>query len=334
MRSLQTTGDSTAVLREIPDYAPAFGEVLIRPIASGICGTDLDIIDGRIDPNFVAYPVTIGHEWCGTVIGHGEGVSEPAIGSRVSIEGIISCDNCAECRKGATNRCEIYSEIGFTRPGAAADLVRVPVGQVHVLDPNVSNESACLIEPASVVFQGIQKAAPTLGSRVLIIGDGTIGLIAAKLVRHWNPSTVDLLGIRPNQSSLAKLADVDTFATDRNSIESPYDLIIEAAGSTNSMSLGLELLSRGGTLLALGFPGHGVTIPLTIDDLVNGDNTIVGSFGYTSDAWLRTVNLLNSGEIDLSFIVTHHFPLEEWKAAIDCLRNFDGVRGKVLLQIS
>ena len=147
MRSLQTSGDSKVVLHNIPDYAAAPGEVLVQPIATGICGTDLDIIDGRIDPNFVTYPVTIGHEWCGVVLAHGEGVSEPSIGSRVSIEGIIPCGKCRECVKGATNRCEIYSEIGFTRPGAAADLVTVPARQVHLLNSSVSVESACLIEP-------------------------------------------------------------------------------------------------------------------------------------------------------------------------------------------
>jgi 2-desacetyl-2-hydroxyethyl bacteriochlorophyllide A dehydrogenase len=334
MRSLQTSGDAKLKLLEIPDYVAGEGEVLIRPLATGICGTDLDIIDGRIDPDFVSYPVTIGHEWCGVVVAHGDGVGEPAIGSRVTIEGIIPCGECQECFRGATNRCDAYSEIGFTRPGAAADLVAVPSTQVRLLDSRVSIESACLIEPASVVTQGIRKAHPIPGARVLIIGDGTIGLVAAKLVRHWKPSAVDLIGVREKQLTLAMLAGVDKFTIDRASLENSYDLVIEAAGSENAMSLGLEMLSRGGTLLALGFPGQGVTVPLNIDDLVNGDLTVVGSFGYSESAWAKTVDLLNSGEMDLSFLVTHTFALLDWSQAIDCLRNSEGVRGKVLLRIS
>ena len=119
-----------------------------------------------------------------------------------------------------------------------------------------------------------------------------------------------------------------------NSLGRSYDLVIEAAGSETALSLAFELLGRGGTVLALGYPGQGVTIPLNIDDLVNGDQSIVGSFGYSRSAWGKTVNLLNSGDTDLSFIVTHNFALSAWSEALDCLRRSEGVRGKILLRIS
>jgi len=334
MRSLQAAGEGRIDLIEIPEYLAGVGEVLIRPIATGICGTDLDIIDGRIDPAFVRYPVTIGHEWCGVVVAHGAGVNEPPLGARVAVEGIIACGDCRECLVGATNRCDAYSEIGFTRPGGAADLVAVPASQAHVLRSDVSDDSACLIEPASVVIQAIRKADPAPNSRVLVIGDGTIGLIAATLIQHWQPERVDLVGAREEQAGLAARAGVDRFASTNEGIVGTYDLVIEAAGAASALTMGINALARGGKLVALGFPGQGVTIPLAVDNLVNGDYSIIGSFGYSRTSWAKTVELLNSGKIDLSFIVTHRFSLNDWSEAIDCLRNGRGVRGKVLLTIS
>ena len=133
MKSLITTGDGTAELVEVADPVAAPGELLVAPIAAGICGTDLEIISGDGDPAFVKYPASLGHEWTGKVIGHGPGVSEPAIGSRVVVTGIIPCKECFECKNGDTNRCLIYDEIGFTRPGAAADLITVPAWLAHVV---------------------------------------------------------------------------------------------------------------------------------------------------------------------------------------------------------
>ena len=110
-------------LEQRPDISPGAGQVLIAPVAVGMCGTDLDIIDGTIDPAFVRYPIVLGHEWAGRVLG-GSGAIAP--GTRVVVEGIVPCGHCGECARGDTNRCENYDEFGFTRDGAAADLLIAP----------------------------------------------------------------------------------------------------------------------------------------------------------------------------------------------------------------
>ena len=97
---------------------PGPGEVLIQPAAVGLCGTDLDILAGRIDPAYVRYPLVLGHEWSGTVLSSESGVLTP--GTRVVAEGIVPCGHCTACRAGQTNLCATYDEVGFTRDGAAA----------------------------------------------------------------------------------------------------------------------------------------------------------------------------------------------------------------------
>lgn len=329
-QALKAFGESRIELVEeaIPSFSS--GEVLIRPLAVGICGTDIDIVEGRIDPAYVRYPVTLGHEWCGIVINHGSKVLGLQIGDRVVVQGIIPCQTCRECLAGATNRCEIYDEYGFTRDGAASSAVVAEERLVHKLGPKTSNESGALVEPAAVVTTGLLKVDPLAGAKILVIGDGTVGLIAAKLSRLWSPSRVDMVGLRTGQAPLAAKADVDGFFCDEVGVEK-YDLVIEASGSQAGVEMSLRKVARGGKILILGFIGHQKSVPLVVDDLVNGDYSLIGSFGYTSVAWAKTVALLNSGDLDLTFLVTHSFPLVAWRDGFEALLRAPAPRGKVLL---
>jgi 2-desacetyl-2-hydroxyethyl bacteriochlorophyllide A dehydrogenase len=311
------------------------GEILVRPTLVGICGTDLDIVKGTIDPNFVRYPIVIGHEWTGIVESAGAptGAADtelPSVGARVVVEGIVPCGHCAQCVAGDTNRCVTYDEFGFVRDGAATGLVAVPSRLVHVIADGVAPESAVLVEPASVVLRALLRAAPSPGQRVLVIGDGTVGLLAARLARLWSPASVTMLGLRPDQAALATAAGVDEFSTRPPSGD--FDLVVEAAGSAESTRTALRAPTRGGSVVLLGYPGQDASVPLPVDDVVNGDITIIGSFGYTSTAWRQVVALLNAGELDLSFLVTHRFPLRDWESAMRTVRSGTGARAKVVLE--
>ena len=332
MKSLITTGNGTVELIDLPDPVAGPGEILVVPIAAGICGTDLEIISGHIDPAFMKYPASLGHEWVGRVIGHGPGVTSPAIGSRIVVTGIIPCQECFECKNGDTNRCLIFDEIGFTRPGASAELITVPAWLAHVLNENVSDESAVLAEPTAVVTQAFMKAKTKSDSKILIIGDGTIALIAATMAKTYNPRFIHMLGLKEGQGEIAKSAGVDQFLT--TPTEDKYDLIIEAAGSPARISAAIGQLVRGVTLLLLGYPGQQKTAAIIVDDVINGDLSIVGSFGSSLDAWKKTVAMLNSGELNLGYLVTHKFPLSDFAKAIEALKSAPAPRGKIALIIN
>ena len=331
MHALMAFGAGLLELVEVETPSILAGQVLIKPLLVGICGTDLDIVHSNIDPTYVNYPVTLGHEWCGLVIDCASDVKNIFVGDRVVVQGIIPCERCHECLRGNTNRCEIYDEYGFTRNGAGSSGVVAEQKLIHKILPLVSNESAALVEPAAVVTTGLLKSNPAPGSKVLIIGDGTIGLITAKLLRAWLPSQIDMIGMQSQQAQLAKLADVDNFRLTSTANNEKYDLVIEASGSKVGVETALGRIVRGGKLLILGFIGHEVSIPLVVDDIVNGDFSIYGSFGYTSEAWARTVALLNSGDLDLTFIVTHRFELSDWQKAFDALISAAAPRGKIVL---
>jgi threonine dehydrogenase-like Zn-dependent dehydrogenase len=326
LTALVVAAHGAVALDDRPPIVAGTGQVLVEPDLVGLCGTDLEIIDGTIDPAYLRYPVVLGHEWTGITPG----------GQRVVVEGIIGCGHCARCVRGETNLCDVYDEIGFTRDGAAADQIAVPASAVHSLAPSVAAQDAVLTEPASVVYRALAKAGVEPGSRALVIGDGTIALLAVMLLRLWSPGEIVLRGRRPEQSGLATAAGATSFSVSADA-GGGFDLVVEAAGSAPAVEAALASARRGGTVLLIGLPPHGQTVPLAADDTVNNDLTILGSFGYTSSAWRTVVSLLNAGQFTPGILVTHRYPLARWAEAVAALRgNGAGAgrpRGKILLEL-
>ena len=299
---------------------PGPGEVLIRPAAVGLCGTDLDILAGRIDPAYVRYPLVLGHEWSGTVLASGSGSVPP--GTRMVAEGIVPCGHCAACRAGQTNLCATYDEMGFTRDGAAAGYAVVGETLVHPLAPAVSMADGALVEPASVVYRGLASITVRPGSRALVVGDGTVALLAAALLGLWSPAEVVMLGRRPAQAALAATAGAAQFGIEPirpAAVTTWWSRRPGPPAPCHRAGCGPAGRHRPAARPA----PHGATAAVPVDDLVNNDLTIRASFGYTSEAWRDVVRLLNAGRLELGFLVTHRFPLGEWAAALDALRDPD-----------
>ena len=323
----------TISVTQRPSLVPGPGEVVIRPAYCGVCGTDLELLRGEVDPAYVRYPLTLGHEWSGTVESVGDGVQGISEGDRCVAECIVPCGRCTPCKAGATNVCEVYDELGFTREGGASDQVLVPARLVHKLRPDVSLRDAALVEPASVVLRALEKAAPKSGDRVLVVGDGTIALLSVLLAGLWSPSELVVAGRRAEQAELALELGATRFTTDEPAAGA-FDLAIEAAGATEAAAAAVRSLTRGGTALLLGLAPAGSTLELPADTIVNDDLTLTASFGYTSAAWSRVVALLNAGRFRPGRLVTHTFGLDQFERAFAELAKPSGRRGKVMLEVA
>jgi L-iditol 2-dehydrogenase len=331
-RALVVERPGSVALLEREELHPAPGEVLVRPAYCGLCGTDLELLAGQVDPAFVRYPLTLGHEWSGHVEAVGEGVTGIAPGQRCVAEGIIPCGVCVSCRAGATNVCEVYDEVGFTREGGAGDQILVPARVVHPLAESVALLDAAVVEPSAVVLTGLEKIRPEHGLHVVVIGDGTIALLAVLLLQLWSPAELLVAGRRVEQEQLALELGATSFTIDAP--PSGFDLAIEAAGSTDAVAVAVGAVRRGGTVLQLGLPPAGSTLELPGDLLVNNDLTLAASFGYTSAAWARVVALLNDGTFRPGGLVTHTFRLEEFEHAFAELAEPTGRRGKIVLEVA
>lgn len=331
-RALVVERPGSIAVHEKEELRPGPGEVVVRPAWCGVCGTDLELLRGDVDPDFVRYPLTLGHEWSGTVEAVGQGVAGLEPGQRCVAEGIIPCGHCASCRTGATNVCDTYDEVGFTREGGAGDQILVPARVVHVLDESVPLLDAALVEPSAVVLTALEKARLRPGLRVLVVGDGTIALLAVLLAALWSPAEVVVAGRRPEQEKLARELGATGFTVDKP--PGGFDLAIEAAGAPEAVIAAVTALRRGGTALLLGLAPTGATIELAADAIVNNDLTLAASFGYTAAAWSRVVALLNAGRFRPGRLVTHRFGLGDFAQAFAALAEPSGPRGKVLLEVA
>jgi threonine dehydrogenase-like Zn-dependent dehydrogenase len=335
VKAFMVTAPGRHSLVDVPDPQAGPGEILVAPTAVGICGSDLELLAGLRPAEYVRYPIIPGHEWVGTVVACGPGVTAISAGASVVVEGVRSCGTCDRCSQGRTNLCaEPYAETGFTHPGALAELVAVPAGQSHVLPAGRPTAIAALIEPAACVATGLLEVGqPVPGARIAVVGDGPLGLLAVALLRLSAPAELLLVGSRPQRLAYAEpLGATDAVnrsdLTDR--LRRRFDLVVEATNSPAGAATALGLARRAGTVVLLGISGSG-TPTIDADVITLGHLRVQGVFAASRAAWRWLVSLYGSGLFDPGILVTHRFGLDAVEQAFAVLGDRDAGAIKVLV---
>ncbi|HEV8163102.1 MAG TPA: alcohol dehydrogenase catalytic domain-containing protein [Actinomycetota bacterium] len=340
MRALVVHEPGRYAVEDLPEPAPGPGEVLVAVAAAGICGSDLELVDGRRPAAYVRYPVVPGHEWAGRVVRTGPGVDAGLRpGDPVVAEGLRACGVCARCAEGRTNLCRAdYAETGFTHQGALADRLVVPARLVHRLPAERPLEPAALLEPAACVANGLLEAGmPRPGSRLAVVGDGPLGLLAVLLLlRTVSPAELLLVGARAGRAAHGRGAGATRVvdAADRAALAElggRFDAVVEATNQPEGAALALRLLRRGGSAVLLGISGAGRPT-IDPDTLTLNQLRVQGSFAASRAAWRWVVELYAGGILDPAPLVTHWYGLEEAPAALAALATPGGDALKVLVR--
>jgi threonine dehydrogenase-like Zn-dependent dehydrogenase len=322
-----------------PVPEPSASEVLVRVVAAGICGSDLELLDGQRPARFSRYPVQPGHEWTGVVERLGAEVEGPAPGTAVVATGIRGCRACDRCLEGHTTLCQTgYSETGFTEPGAFAGYLTLPAHLLHVLPTGAADpQAAALLEPAACVAGAVLAPPARLrpGLRVAVIGTGTLALLAVQLLAAASPSELVIVGPATGLGHGVELG-----ATTAVSVEGEgdaladigADLVVEASADPSAHRWALAAARPGGTVLLGGVPA--APAPGYVDDLTDivlRSLLVRGYAGADPAAWRHVIGLYGQGVLDLSAVVSHRLPLAHAGQAFDLLRaRPPGVR-KILL---
>jgi 2-desacetyl-2-hydroxyethyl bacteriochlorophyllide A dehydrogenase len=335
MKAVVVEGPHEVSYREV--QAPAVGadDVLVESREAGLCRTDIEMMTGVFtDPRWVRFPVIPGHEWAGTVVEVGAHVESVHVGDRVVCEGFIVCHRCRRCRSGETHWCERIEALGFTRPGGYAELVAVPERVVHRLPEHVSFDAGVLVEPASVVLRGLEKAGPKPGEAVGVIGVGTLGALAIALLALHSPSRIVAYGVREEELELARRlgATEVVLANEGAPAQDELDLVVETAGVSAAVTLATQLCRPGGRAVLLGIAGEGRTLTLPSDLLVGKDMALIGSIAYPAATWSRVVALVSDRVLDLDPIVTHRFPMRDFEEAVRLMDDRHGIVAKIVLE--
>jgi len=332
MRAVVVERPGSAALRRVPRPDPGPGEVLVGVGAAGICGSDVEVLEGRRPSGYVRYPIIPGHEWAGIVDAVGRDVEAVAEGDPVVAEGFRTCGDCARCREGRTNLCRAeYAETGFTHAGAFAEFVCVPARLVHRLPPASDLAAAAVLEPAACVAEGLLEVDLRPGMTAAVVGAGTLGLLAVALLALASPARLALVGTREPRLALGRrMGASETWNVRHGELPEPgFDLVFEAAGTLDGARTAVALARRGGTVVLEGISGAAGGVDA--DAIALGHLHVQGVFGASRTAWRWVIDLFADGLLDTKPLVTHTFPLEEHTAAFATLADRDGDALKVQL---
>ena len=339
MRALvKHDGEVGLRLEEVDIPEPGHDDVVVRVHTTGVCGTDLHIYQwDKWAQSTVPTPMTIGHEFSGTIAAVGTNVSGFEVGELVGAEGHVVCGKCRNCLAGKRHLCQDTRGIGVDIPGAFADYVLVPKGNVWRHLSDLDPEIAALFDPFGNAVHTALKF-PVLGEDILITGAGPIGLMATAVVKHAGARNVVVTDLNRYRLDLARqmgatravdigVEDLRTVQAELGMLEG-FDVALEVSGDPAAMEDILENTIHGANIAMLGIPATAYAIDwsVVIFNMLN----IKGIYGREMfETWYKMNILIESG-VDISPVITHRFSASDFDDAFEAAASDES--GKVLLR--
>lgn len=279
------------------------GWVMISVEEAGICGSDVARFLGRGYNVLTKPPLVMGHEFAGTVTELGPAVSSDWKGQAVTVNPLLTCGNCRDCKNGKRQICANRKLIGVDHPGAFADSVTVPVSACYKIKDGVAG---ALVEPLACALRAANLSEAVPGDSVMVIGAGTIGLMAVRVMKSMGVQNCIVLDTNSNRLQWAanwgasrtlnpKTDSVSSLVKPLTSGDG-VDVVVDAVGSNETRLQSVSLVRQGGRAVWLGL--HDNTSPLPGNDVVRFEKQIIGSFAYSDDDFRRAVSLANSNFIE------------------------------------
>jgi 2-desacetyl-2-hydroxyethyl bacteriochlorophyllide A dehydrogenase len=292
------------------------GEILIRVSHVGICGTDLEIIDGTLGyyrSGMAQYPIVPGHESSGTVVALGPRVSGLSEGDRVVVECIQGCGECPECERDEAIRCRERREVGVIgQDGAYAEYLVTRARYVHRIPETVTLAQAALAEPLAVVLKGLRRIRSKNNGdrprRCAVMGAGTIGHLAARVLTLRGHSVT----VFDRESERLSLLNGKVSTSQSMEGLERFEWLIEATGAQAVLSMLLQQASTGATLLLLGMPYSDQTF--NFESIVAFDRSVIGSVGSSGSDFEEALTTLPN--IDTASFFRASYPLEDFEKAL------------------
>jgi threonine 3-dehydrogenase len=324
-------------LQDVPEPEIGINDVLIKVARTGVCGTDLHIYNWDAwAQKTIPVPMTVGHEFVGSVVDIGDNVVGFKPGDMVSGEGHVVCGRCRNCMAGRRHLCKDTKGLGVNIPGAFAEYVSLPMTNVWQLDSSVPLDVAAIFDPfGNAAHTALQFKV--LGEDVLITGAGPIGIMAAAIVRHAGARHVVITDVNPNRLDLARSMGV-TMAVDTSStsleevqrelgMKEGFDVGLEMSGNATAFRGLLANMAHGGSVAMLGIQNGETAIDW--EHVIFNMLTIKGIYGREMyETWYKMTVLVESG-LDISPVITHRLSYSDFEKGFEVMNS--GNCGKVVL---
>jgi threonine 3-dehydrogenase len=327
-------------LEEVPVPEYGINDVLIRIQKTAICGTDVHIWDWNSwAQRTIPVPMTVGHEFVGTIEAMGSNVHDFKVGDVVSGEGHIVCGRCRNCLAGRRHLCRDTKGVGVNRPGCFAEYLSIPVTNVWHADPHIPLDILSIFDPFGNATH-TALAYEVLGEDVLITGAGPIGIMATAIAKHAGARYVVTTDLNPYRLALAKKmgATVALNVRERSiadvqrelGMKEGFDVGLEMSGSGAAFRDMLANMCHGGKIALLGLPSEELAI--NWETVIFNMLTIKGIYGREMyETWYLMQSMIQSG-LDISPVITHRFDYTEFVQAFEVMCS--GNSGKVILDWS
>lgn len=314
MRAVRLEAVGSLVLREVPAPKAGRGEIVVRVLAAGICGSDRHMFKGEYP---TGRPVTLGHEFCGLVETVGEGVTGFSGGELVTVDPNIACGRCQACHEGRPNLCDNLLAIGVFRDGGFAERVSVPASKAHVLPAGLDPVHGAFCEPLACCLHALDVARIVPGNSVAVLGGGVIGLLMVQLARLAGAGAVILVTRQASRRALAlELGATAAFDPAAGGVVEAVrqgagvDVVLECAGVPETLQQGLAMLRKGGALVLFGVTPAGVEVPISPFDLLVKEIRLEAAY-LNPHTHSRAAEMVARGVLELDRLVTHSVGLDQ-----------------------
>lgn len=326
MKAIQLIEPNVLIEKNLPNPTPSAGEVVIKVKSVGICGTDVGIYRGNME---VKYPIVLGHEFCGYIVGIGDGVTNVKIGDYVISEPSWGCGVCYYCQRGTPSYCCEPRMYGRTCDGALAEYVKSPARIIHKIASYIQPIEAQSVTSIATALRGIKRSNLKVGQSVVIQGPGYSGLNLAQLAKISGASPVIVTGTRDTRLELAKQVGADVVVNVNETnwqnkiLEATNgrgpDVVIEATGRPDAIPQAIDMVKIGGAILVFSVT-NGVVRELQAVKLYQKDISLIGNKGGYFE-YGNAIEFLESGIIKEREMVSHTFSLCDTPQAFDFAIN-------------
>lgn len=331
--------------RPVPQIQDA-DDVLVRIVCSGLCGSDIPRIFAK---GAHYYPITLGHEFSGHVEACGADIKDLQVGDAVACIPLLPCFSCPECQKGYYSLCKQYQFVGSRSDGGNAEYIVVKRANLFRLPAEMAIEDGAFIEPITVGLHAFHLASGCKDKNVIIVGAGTIGLLAMQCALALGAKSVAAIDINDDKLALAttlgatQVFNSRTLSTDDilNALkDNRFDqLVLETAGTPQTVSLAIDIAGPHAQVALVGTLHHDLNLPAaTFGKILRKELTLLGSWmnysaPWPGEEWETAVRLLTGKKLQLEPLIAHTGDSESFAQAVQAL-NGAPMQGKIMLRFA
>jgi L-iditol 2-dehydrogenase len=333
-------------LDELPDPIPGKGEVLVKIMASGVCGSDIPRIFSKGTYHFPTVP---GHEFSGRIVELGEGVDPDLLQRKAAIFPLLPCFSCDACRVGEYAQCRQYDYFGSRRDGGFAEYIAVPVWNVLSVPEELSFQEAAMAEPSAVAVHALRQGKVEVGDTVVIFGAGPIGLMLARWAQIMGAHRTVLVDIDDRKVEFARamgfeylihslredaIERIKLFTDGRGA-----DLCVEGAGVSAALEQCMFATRPFGRIVAMGNPVSDMRLSQNaywelLRKQLNLAGTWNSSYGnLPKDDWKLSIQAMSEGLLNVRPFITHQVPLEDYQQVFAIMKDKSEFFNKIMFRI-